>query len=101
MAESTVTAEQLASYLKRTGRVGAKTLSILGHVQPFIDAMNTEVGREILKDAVTCHEELLTKVGTLTASDSEKMEYQALQSIIRRWAERISRYEKAMVELTK
>jgi hypothetical protein len=101
MAENTVTAEQLAAYLRRTRRAGAKTLSILGHFQPFMEAMQSPLGKEILNDAITVHEELLQKVGSLTATDDEKMEYKNLQKIIYRWSERIARYEKAMSELTK
>jgi len=101
MAENTVTAEQLADYLRRTRKQGARTLSILGHFQPFVEAMQSQIGKEILGDAITLHEELLQKVGALTATDDEKMEYRILQKIIYRWSERIARYEKAMNELVK
>lgn len=101
MAGNTVTAEQLATYLRKNGRNGSKTLSVLGHFQPFVDAFNTEIGKELLRDALNLHEMLLQKVADLTATPEETMEYKAVRKIIMAWSERIARYEKAMTELTK
>jgi hypothetical protein len=101
MAESTVTAEQLAVYLRKTGKNGSKTLSVLGHFQPFVDAFNTEIGKELLTDAINIHEMLLQKIADLTATPEETMEYKAIRRIIMAWSERIVRHEKAMMELTK
>jgi hypothetical protein len=101
MAENTVTVDQLVNYLKRTGRSGSKTLSVLGHFQPFIDAQNSEIGKELLQDAINLHEYLLQKVADLTATPEETMEYKAVRKIIMAWSERIARYNKAMAELAK
>ena len=75
MTETTVTAEQLADFLRRKGRVGSQTLSVLGKYRPFVEAINSEVGKEILRDAILVHESLLTKVADLTATPEETMEY--------------------------
>jgi hypothetical protein len=99
--DNTVTAETLANFLRQNRKEGARTLSILGKHQPFVEAMQSQVGKEILNEAVLLHEHLLLKVGSLTATDEEKMEYKNLQTIIYRWSEKIVRYEKAMSELTK
>jgi len=99
MTENTVTAEQLANLLRRKG--GQQTLSVLGHYQPFNDAINTEVGKQLLHDALTVHEQLLQKVADLTATPEETMEYKAIRKIIMQWSERISRYEKALAELSR
>lgn len=101
MAESTVTAEQLAGYLRRKGKTGERTLSLLGYYRPFVDAINTEVGKEILKDAIRVHEELLSKIAEINATDAEKAEYQAIRKIILRWSERIAQYEKHLSEVRK
>jgi len=101
MAENTVTAEQLADYLKRKGRAGSQTLSVLGKYQPFIEAINSEIGQQILKDAIGLHESLLFKVADLTATPDETMEYKAIRKIILKWSERIATYDKALAELTK
>ena len=98
MNETTITAEQLANYIKRHG---SRTLGILGHFQPFVDAMHTEIGKELLRDAVSIHESLLSKVAELTATPEETMEYKAIRKILMMWAERITRYEKALAELSK
>jgi len=101
MAENTVTAEQLADLLKRKGRFGAQTLSILGKHQPFVEAINSELGKQLLKDAIGLHESLLGKIATLTATPEETMEYMAIRKIIMKWSERIATYEKALGEMMK
>jgi hypothetical protein len=99
MAETSITAEQLANLLSKKN--GKMTLSVLGHFQPFVEAVDTEIGKELLQDAINLHEMLLMKVADLTATPEETMEYKAVRKIIRAWSERIARYEKAMAELTK
>jgi hypothetical protein len=101
MAENTVTAERLANFLRRKGQAGARTLSVLGHFQPFVEAIGSEIGKELLQDAITNHERLLLKVAALEATPEETMEYKAYRGIIMRWSERIAQYEKAMAELAK
>ena len=101
MTETTVTAEQLANFLRRKGRVGSQTLSVLGKYRPFVEAINSEVGKEILRDAILVHESLLTKVADLTAAPEETMEYSAIRKVIMRWSDRIAKYEKNMAEITK
>jgi hypothetical protein len=99
--DNTVTAEKLANFLRQNGKAGARTLSVLGHFQPFVEAFNLEIGKELLSDAITIHDELLVKVANLSATPEETMEYKAIRKIIFRWSEKIVRYEKAMSELTK
>lgn len=99
MTENTVTAEQLAGLLRRKG--GAQTLSVLGKSQPFVDAINSVVGKELLRDAVAIHEVLLMKIANLEATPEETMEYRAILKIIRRWSERIALHEKSLAELKK
>jgi hypothetical protein len=93
MSEQTVTAEQLANYLKRTGKAGARTLHILGKHQSFVEALNSTYGQEILHDALQRHEQLLDRIASLDATDGEKGEYKALKDIIIRWSEKIAAYE--------
>ena len=93
-----ITVEQLAAMLKRKG--GSRTLSVLGHFQPFVDAINSPIGKELLKDAMDLHDSLLNKVADLDATPQETMEYRAVRKIIYAWSERIARYEKSLAELT-
>jgi hypothetical protein len=93
-----ITVEQLAAMLKRKG--GSRTLSVLGHFQPFVDAINSTIGKELLQDAINIHDALLTKVAELNATPEETMEYKAIRKIIYSWSERIARYEKSLAEFT-
>lgn len=94
-----VTAEQLAQLLSKKG--GSQTLHVLGKLQPFVDAYNSEIGKELLKDAINIHETLLMKVANLEATPEEAMEFKAILKIIRRWSERIAVHNKALSELSK
>ena len=97
MSEQTVTAEQLANYLKKTGKVGAKTMHVLGKYTPFIQAMATTIGQEIMADALRRHDMLLDRVASLEVTDGEKGEYKALREIIMKWSEKIANYEANLV----
>lgn len=97
MTENTVTTEQLVGLLRRKG--GAQTLSVLSKNQNFVDAINSVVGKELLRDAIAIHEVLLMKVANLEATPEETMEYRAILKIIRKWSERIATHEKALKEL--
>ena len=99
--DNTVTAETLANFLRQNGKAGARTLSVLGHFQPFVEAFNLEIGKELLSDAIVIHDDLLVKVANLTATPEETMEYKAIRKILMMWAERITRHEKALAELSK
>ena len=43
--DNTVTAENLANFLRQNGKAGARTLSVLGHFQPFVEAFNLKLGK--------------------------------------------------------
>jgi hypothetical protein len=101
MSETTVTTEQLTDYLKRTGRSGVRTLSTLGYFQPFVEAINSPIGKELLKDALAVSDSLLIKIGDLSATPEETMQYKAMRAILVRWSERISRYEQSLDKLNK
>ncbi len=99
--DTTVTAEMLADYIKRNGSNDEKTRAVLWRYRPFVEAINSEVGKEILKDVITNHERLLLKVADLAATPEETMEYKATQKILLKWAEKIAKYEQSLAELTK
>jgi hypothetical protein len=93
MPTQTVTADQLANYLKSTGRTGSRTIQVLGKYQSFMDAIGSSLGQEILADAIKRHDMLLDRIASLDATDGEKGEYKALREVILRWSEKIAVYE--------
>ena len=88
--------EKLMNYIKTRGNTGNRTLEILGKNLKFIDALNTEVGLELLKDLVSMHETAFQKVASLDATDEDKVNYKLLQSLINKWSIHISYYFEAL-----
>lgn len=84
--------DKLLAYMSGKGKSGENTIKVLGAGLHFLEAFNTQVGFELLKDLVTMHEELLLKVGKLEASDEEKMKYQVVSELVDRWSARIKQY---------
>ena len=83
---------KLIDYVKTRGKRGQRTIEILGRNLKFLDAFNTPVGFEILKDLCQMHEQMFDKIAALTASDEDKIRYKVLQELINRWSESIAAY---------
>jgi len=88
-----VSQEQVIKFLREKGKRGAQTLSVLGKYAPFMEAINSPLGAELLRDLNTKHEELLEKISDLEATESDRAEYKAVKDMILRWADKISRFE--------
>ncbi len=91
-----MTPEHLVKFLNRTGTTGRRTLSFLGKNKGVIDALETEVGKEILEFMAVRHEELMAKVLDGGASAEESAERKALQGLIEKFADKINKYYKAL-----
>jgi len=90
----------LESYVARHGsRNAARVMSMLGKKLPFVEAIKSEIGQELLKDAIAKLEILLGKGFENTATDDEKAEYRVLKSIIETWSKRIALYTKGVKKL--
>ena len=100
--EANVLTKEKLDYLKtRGGAAGSRTLKILGENLKFIDALNTDLGFELLKDLVERHETLMMKIGKIDATDEDKIEYKLCQHMINRWASRIKTYQETYQKVDK
>jgi hypothetical protein len=97
----TLTSEEYGAYIKIAGRRGQQARETLSKHVAFVQAVQTEVGRELLKDLVNSYEDLLNKLASLQASDEEKMEYKAVRKLLLRWADRIIAYERSLEDVKK
>jgi len=84
------------SYIRQNATLSSHSLSILQAYKPFVEAIESQVGKLILSDLVAMHKKSLEKIASLTATEEDKIEYKILTSIIQRWSERIERYYKAV-----
>ena len=67
-------------------------LSLLGKQTGFIEALDSPVGKEVLKDLLKQEENLLQKIVEETASQEEKAEFRVIKKLISQWVKRISAY---------
>ena len=96
-----ITPNALAKFLATTKKRGAMTLSILGEKSKFIDAVNTDIGQQLLGDLVEMHETLLKKISNNGASDYDRSEYKIVKEMLVRWSERIENYNRRLEEVKK
>jgi len=75
-----VNLDEIQRYLLQSRKRGVAILGILGKLAPFLNAvLNTEVGREILKDDILRADELLVKIYDEEATDKERAEFRYLK----------------------
>lgn len=98
-----VTLPELERYLRLKKERGAQTLSILGKLQPEINAViGTDVGREILKQDIMRVEEILMKMCDGGATEQEIAELKYLKDIrLPRLTDKIKKYLESLQEVKK
>jgi len=91
--------EEVDSFLEKYRKRGERTLSLLGKLKGFIDAKDTEFGREFLSDLIVEHERLLDKIAAFEATEEERMEYKVVRKLLLRYSEKINIYHEAIKEI--
>lgn len=84
-----ITIDQLEEFIERFGRRATNTMSVLGKYEPFMQAIQSEIGRELLQDDISRHEVLLVKIYNDQADDLEKAEFRYLKRRLLTASERI------------
>ena len=57
-----ISQDDAREYLTKIGQRGLKTLSVIESLAPFVEAMQTELGAELLKDDIEQHSTLINKI---------------------------------------
>jgi hypothetical protein len=91
--------EQVDPKLTQLARkMGAKRasilLSVLGKNKQFLSALDTPIGQELLKDAVSEMERIIQLILNEKEKDTDKADLRAYKSITQKWADRLARYNK-------
>lgn len=93
------TLRQLA---RKMGQENAsKLLSALGRDKQFLNAIETPVGQELLKDAANCIEDKIALWLQGKDSPEDRAEVKAYLNIINKWQNVINRYYKNKEKFTK
>lgn len=86
---------RLTQLAKKMGDKNAsQLLSVLGKDKSFLTALDTTVGQELLKDAVSSIERIMGLIINEKESDSDRAELRAYLSIVKRWQGRLNQYNK-------
>ena len=91
--------EQVNKALKQLARkMGQKNasslLSVLGRDKQFINAVDSSLGQELLKDATSCIEDKMSLILQEKDELGDRAEIKAYLSIINKWQGIINRYNK-------
>lgn len=87
-------------YIRSGGDIRSHSIMILSQYAPFKEAIESEIGKELLKDLIDMHSSKLSRIASLEATDEDKMEYKVLTELIKRWSFKIMQYENALKEVT-
>lgn len=91
--------KDVESFLASNGKRGSMTISLLGKLNPFMLAMKSPVGQEILRDDIDRHEELLKKMYEENITPQELAEFRYLKGRLKKVSDRISLYLKSTNEV--
>lgn len=75
-------------------RNASNLLSVLGKDKAFINALDTPVGQELLKDATTCVEGKISLILQEKDEPKDRAELKAYLEIITKWQGILNRYNK-------
>ena len=85
-----VSKSAIEKFQKRHGKKAARILSILGEkLQPFYRAIQSDIGQELLKDAIFKMNEILEKIIDETADSKDLAEFRVLRHITLEWSKKI------------
>lgn len=90
---------EIQEFLRNKGKKGEMAITLLGKLEPFMQAIQTEVGWELLRDDIARYEELLMKMESETATQQELAEFRYLKIRTTRIAERVNRYVNSLKEI--
>lgn len=86
-------------FLQTHGKQAARVVNILAKREKFKRAIETDIGGEIMVDALNRMEELLQKIIEETASPQELGEFRALRNIVNKWQDKLAEYSKAIKQI--
>lgn len=87
---------QVESFIKKHGTRANSTLTILGRLDKFVMAYNTDIGKELLQEDIDRHEALLFKLADGAATEDERVELKYLRNRMLRVSEKITAYIASM-----
>jgi len=94
LSKEEIDKRQMQLARKMGGKSASALLSVLGKNRQFINALETPVGQELLKDAVSSIEGKIELILGEKDKPKDRAELQAYLSIVGKWQGYINRYNK-------
>ncbi len=92
-----ISTEAMKQFISGMTKRKAQTLKLLGRDHATLTQFfETEMGQELFGWLQGKHEELLTKIASIKATDQEKIEYGLIHGWLLYWADRYDRYVKVI-----
>ena len=88
-------------YLKKFGKRGANTLSMLGKYQSFKYALDSEFGKFLLGDMVNLHSSLLDRITQTGGTEEERAQFKVVTEMLTRYSRKLELYETKYDEFLK
>lgn len=89
-----ITNEQYEKFLRTHGNKAGQVISVLAQKAKFKEAIESDIGQELMSDVLSCMEEILPKIINEKATKQEKADFRALRMIANRWQDRLSSYNR-------
>ena len=94
-----VNSQQLEKFLNTHGQKAAKVVSVLAKRSKFKTAVETDIGQELLIDALASMEELLESIIMEKATAKDKATFRALRMITTKWIDKIAAYNREVYKV--
>ena len=76
-------------------------MSYLGKRAPFVQALKTPIGKELLDDIIKMMQLRLDKIIEEKANSKDLAEYRVLKELSTKWVDRINKYQEGKEKLLK
>ena len=89
-----ISKEDVSKFLLRFGKRGKELTDSLLRQSDFIHAIESEIGRELLKDLKDKYERLLDKLSSFDITEEEKIEFKVVKEMLQIWSARVQTFHR-------
>jgi len=90
MERSKITTNNMNTYMRLHGKKAEKVIEILARNAAFMDAIDSALGRELLKDVLDRMESKVNLIFDEKDTPKDRAEFRAYKAIVSDWTKRIN-----------
>lgn len=99
MSNKRLTAEEVRAYASQHGKPGSRVIANMVKNADFVQAINTKVGQELLKDIMILLDDKLDMIINEKAEAEDRAEFRVLKKLTIAWTKRINIYTDAVEKI--